>query len=352
VNNLTKKIKLSKKKYEEGFMKIPELLSDKKNDNDDKNNNEIKEPDNIIFHFRVIAMDYEIYNIKKNGQNNKNAIDQLLKKKYIIDFYLKNTNIYEMISEGKIYQLKYLNLEYKNHNNLTNPNKKFKDYNENTILIKFNDKSMIDEISQPINYKTEKEYIETIDIINKSLNLSNSIDIGKLFIENSNDDKYMNSDDYMNKEFSLSGIYSGYLDKKKYKSISQNKSDEKETNEEKEEYIVRYIFLSIGMSRVAIIKLHNEEFFFIDVNSNSIQDKFFTCNDIIFKEILYFDNDDDQPKITGRKKLKKSIPLLVLETNVYSSINFGSTKGIEQRDLYKNYKKENKKLIEMLSEIL
>ena len=103
------------------------------------------------------------------------------------------------------------------------------------------------------------------------------------------------------------------------------------------------------MNKIAIIKLHKEDFFFIDVKSNSINDKIFNCYDILFKEIIYFDTDNNQPKITGRNKFENSVPLLSLETNSYTSINYlNYTKNIEQIDIFLKYKENNQALVDML----
>ena len=367
VHNITKKTRYSRKKYENEMMKIPEMRSDKKNNNSDvKNNNnmnDIKEPDLLIFNFKVIAMDYEIYNNLKKNTNNKNIIDHLLKKKYLIEFNIKYQAIYENILEGKMYQLMFLNLEYKNNNNNTSINQNV-NYNQNNyfnnnpkdndIQIKFSDKSQINEIQLNINNKEDKDYINANELINKHLNLTNNIDIGKLFMENVENNKQINNDEYFNKEFYISGIYNGYIDKVRLNLSSENNNEENKNDMgNNDEYIDRYIFLSIGIKKVAILKLHKEDFFNIDVKSNLIKDKIFNCNDILFKEILYFDNDNNQPKITGRKKLENSIPLLSLETNSYTSISFGNyTKNKEQIDNFIKYKENNKNIIDMLGEAI
>ena len=370
VKNITKKKRYSRKKYEDEMMKIPDVSSDRKNynnsDSGGKNNNtnETKEQDLLIINFKAIAMDYEIYNIlKKNG--NKKNLEHFLKKRYIIEFSIKYKEFYENIMEGKMYELMYLNMDYKNNNNINSNNNNNihnanhysnKNPKDNAIKIKYNDSSQINEIQLNLNYKTEKEYIDCIELINKHLNLTNNIDIGKLFIENEENNKQINNDDYLNKEFCISGIYSGYIDK-----INSNSSSEKNTEENKggneggenDEYIERYIFLSFGIEKIAILKLHKEDFFNIDVKSNSIKDKIFNCSDILYKEILYFDNDNNQPKITGRTKLENSIPLLSLETNSYSSILFGNyVKNKEQVDAFIKYKEKNKPFIDMLTEAI
>ena len=361
VNNITKKVRYSRKKYENELMKIPEMISDRKsynnNDSGEKNNNEIKEPDLLFFNFKSIAMDYEIYNTLKKNMNNKNFLEHLLKKKYIIEFNTKSQLLYDNILEGKMYQLMFLNLEHKNYNNNNSLNSSF-NYNnsnffynnnskDNDIYIKFTDKSQINEIQLSLNYKAEKEYTETNEIINKNLNLTNSIDIGKVFIENCEKNKKINEEDYFNKEFNICGIYNGYIDK--VKNNSSSKVKEEKNGENSDEYFERYIILSIGMNRVAIIKLHKEDFFFIDVKSNSIKDKIFNCCDILYKEILYFDNDNNQPKITGKQKFENSIPILTLQTHTYTSINYGNyTKNIEQVESFLKYKENNKSLVDML----
>ena len=133
-------------------------------------------------------MDYEIYNLKKK-QNNKN-IYHLLKKKYIIEFSTNYNNIFENIIEGKMYQLMFLNLEHINHPNSNSSlntiiNKKTKHFfnyhKDNDILIKFTEKSQINEIQLGINYKSDKEYLNAMELINKQLNLTNNIDIGRIF---------------------------------------------------------------------------------------------------------------------------------------------------------------------------
>ena len=362
INNLTKKIRYSRKKFENEIVKIPEssekknynaLDSDQKN-NMNSNNNEIKEPDMLLFHFKVIAMDYEIYNIiKKEEKNNKN-LEHILKKKYTIEFCVRYANMYENIQEGKMYQLMYLNLENKNNSNNNKNNKKYygKDFQENNIQIRFNDKSQINEIPLNINYKSDKVYKDSFEIINKNLNLTNNIDLGKLFIENEENNKSFDNNDYLDKEFSISGIYSGYLDKVNTHFSTENNNDLNEGNNE-EEHLDRYIFLSIGISKIAIIKLHKEDFFYIDVKSNLLKDKIFYCSDVIFKEILYFDEDCNQPKLTGRKKMENSIPLLNFTTNCYTSINYSNfNKNKEQTDLYVKFRDKNKNLIDKIAEVI
>ena len=255
----------------------------------------------------------------------------------------------------------FLNLENKNNasnnslnnnNEISNSNKNNKkyykrDFQENNIHIRFNDKSQFTDIQLNINYKTDKTYIETTELINKNLNLTNNKDIGKLFVESEENDKVFNHNDYIHKEFFISGIYSGYVDKVKSSSNSQN-NELKENNGD--EYVERYIFLSLGMSKIAIIRLHKEDFFYIDVKSNLIKDKIFNCSDVIFNEIIYFDNDNNQPKVTGDKRMKNSIPLLNLVTNNYTSINYGNyNKNKEQLDSYIKFRDNNKKLVEMVS---
>ena len=106
--------------------------------------------------------------------------------------------------------------------------------------------------------------------------MTNKIDIGKLFIENNEDNKEKINNDYLNKEFFISGIYNGYIDKIRNNLSSEVNNEEKNGNEViSDEYIERYIFLSIGISKIAILKLHKEDFFNIDVKSNTIKDKIF-----------------------------------------------------------------------------
>ena len=355
VNNHTKKIRYSRRKYENEILIIRES-SEKKNykalDSEEKNqnnNNEIKEPDTLVFHFKVIAMDYDIYTSLKKGENNHKNLEQLLKKRYTIEFFIRHPGIFENIQEGKMYQLMFLNLESKNNNSNNNKSYYKNNSQENNIQIRFNDKSQINEIPLNINYKTDKAYIESNELIKKNLNLTNNIDIGKLFSEIEENDKPFYNSDYLNKEFFISGIYSGYVDKIR-SCLSQENN---ELNENEGEKLDRYIFLSIGMSKIAIIKLHKEDFFSIDVKSNTIKDKIINCADIIFSEIIYFDDDNNQPKITGKKKMENSIPLLNLKTNNFTSINFGNyLKNKEQMDLYIKYRDNNKKLVDMLSEAI
>ena len=360
VQNITKNIVYSRRKYEDEMMRIPDSGKKYYNDDDSEgkkdNQNEIKEPDKFNFLFKAIAMDYEIYNILKTNSNNKNMLEYLLKKRYIIKFKVKAHYFYDNILEGKMYQLMYLNLEANN-----NYSKQIMNYNkisfynkENDIQIRFTDKSHIDEVTLNSNYKSEKEYIGTFETINKNLNLTNNIDIGKLFVESIDNNKQINSDDYLNKEFYISGIYSGHIDKIKYNTSSELENNEKSGSKGKnEEYIERYIFLTIGKQKVAIVKLHREDFFNIDVKSNILKDKIFNIYDVLFKEILNFDNDNNQPKITGRMKFESSIPILNLMTNRYTSIQNGNyTKNKDQIDQFIQYRESNKNLIDMLKEAI
>ena len=361
INNQTKKQRYSRKKYENELLKIRES-SEKKNykafDSEEKNNmnnnSEIKEPDLLIFHFKAIAMDYEIYDIIKKGENSNNKnLEHLLKKKYVIEFCVRYQGIYDNIQEGKMYQLMFLNLE--NKNNANNGKKYYgTNFTENTIQIRFYDKSQFNEIPLNVNYKTDKAYISTNELINKNITLTNNIDLGKLFVECEENDKQFNKLEYRNKEVSLTGIYSGYVDKTR-STLSSENNNNAEANEANLEdgKIERYIFLSIGMSKIAIVKLHKEDFFSIDVKSNSIKDKIINCTDVIFNEIIYFDNDNSQPKITGVDKMKNSIPLLNFRTNCYTSINFWNyNKNKEQIDMFNKFKENNKKLVDMISEVI
>ena len=238
-----------------------------------------------------------------------------------------------------------------NNNNVNNNSKIYYKNNsqDNNIQIRFNDKSQINEIPLNINYKTDKAYIECNELINKNLNLTNNIDLGKLFLELEESDKPFNNADYLNKEFFISGLYSGNVEKVRT-SLSQENN---ESNENEEEKLERYIFLSIGMSKIAIIKLHKDDFFYIDTKSNANKDKLLNCSDVIFSEMIYFDNDNNQPKITGQKKMENSIPLLNLKTNNFTSIYYGNhNKTKEQINLYIKARDNNKKLVEMLSETI
>ena len=362
INNITKKQSYCRKRYENEMLRIPD--SGYKNNNNisesgEKNNRiEKKEPDTILFHFKAIAMDLEIYNTLKKDQKFRKNLDTFLKKRYNIDFFVRYQEIYEMIQEKKIYQLMYLNLESKNNSSnnnrqsINNKNKGkfyYNDFSKKPIQIKFNDKSQINENPLNINYNSDNDFIESMDLINKSLKLTNNIDIGKLFNE-SEENKPFDNENYLNKEFLITGIFSGYLDKKVSRPSSEN-NDQSETNNEKE-YLERYIFLSIGISKIAIIKLHKNDFFVIEVNSNSINDKIFNCSDILFTEMVYFDNENNQPKITGKQKMNNSIPLLFLKTNNYSYINYGFSKDKAQLDLYTQYQDKNKELVEMVKEAI
>ena len=292
-------------------------------------------------------------NNNNNNTNNKN-FENMLKKKYVIEFCVRYQGIYDNIEVGKMYQLMFLNLENKNS---ANNGKKYygKKFKENSLLIKFNDKSQLNEIPLNVNYKTDKAYITTNELINKNISLTNNIDIGKVFIECEESQKEFNRSQYANKEVSLTGIYSGYVDKIRSCLSPQNNNNNSEVNEGnlEEEKLERYIFLSIGIEKIAIIKLHKEDFFAIDVKSNLIKDKIFNCTDIIFSEIIYFDNDNSQPKITGNNKMENSIPLLNFKTNCYTSINFGNyNKNKEQIDMFNKFKEKNKKLVDLISEVI
>lgn len=362
VNNITRKIRVSRRKYESNLMVFNES-SEKKNyklsESEEKNkmnNNEIKEPDSVFLHFKVIAMDFEIYNLIKKGENiNNKTIEHLLKKKYVIEFCVRYQGIFDSIEVGRMYQLMFLNLENKNNSNANKNQKKYyaPNSNENTIYIRYNDKAQINEIPLNANHKTDKAYLTTNELINKNLILTNNVDIGKLFVECEEDQKPFNKQDFINKEVSLSGIYTGYVDKSptQHSNENNNNNETNETNNE-EEKIERYIFLSIGNSRIAIVKLHKEDFYDIDFNSIVMGDKIFYFTDVIFNEIIYFDDDNNQPKITGIKKMENSIPLLYFKTNCYTSITLGNYKNKEQNDMFNKYKEKNKKLVEMISEVI
>ena len=312
------------------------------------NNNEIKEPDLIIYYFKAIAMDYEIYNLMKKGENNNNKnIDNLLKRRYTIEFSVKNPDLFDSISEQKMYQLMFLNLELKNN---ANNNKKYynKNNQENNIIIRYNDISQINEIPQNINYKTEKAYIDSMELIQNTLNLTNNIDIGKIFVESEEKNKPLDCAAHVNKEYCITGIYSGYAEKPRSGYSSDNNNEQNEGNNE-EEKLDKYIILSLGVSKCALIKIHQDDFFSLDLKSRnkSNNNRIYTCSDIVFSEIVYFDNDNNQPKITGNNRMKNSIPLLILTTNNYSSININYPKNKE----HNSYKEKNKKLVEMIAEV-
>ena len=365
IYNQTKKQSYCRKKYEDTLLRIPESSNKKNNDlseseeKNNRNNINIKEPDSINFNFKAIAMDFDIYNsIKKGKKSNKN-LELLLKKRFTIEFYVRCPDIFEIIQEGKIYQLAFLNLENKNSssnnkNDIQNSNKNkkkfYNNYSDNNIQIRFNDKSQVNENPLKINYKQDEIYIESIELINKNLNLTNNIDIGQVFVECQENNKPFDNDEYYNKEFLISGIYSGFVDKYIPRSSSDNNEIDEANNEDK--HLERYIFLSLGKSKIAFIKLHRADFFSIDVNSN-LNSKIFQCKDVIFKEMIYFDNDNDQPKLTGQQQMKNSIPIIKFETNNYSSINFGFlNKNKEQYNLLEKYRDENKELVDMIIQVI
>ena len=69
--------------------------------------------------------------------------------------------------------------------------------------------------------------------------------------------------------------------------------------------------------------------------------------------MIYFDNDNDQPKLTGQQQMKNSIPIIKFETNNYSSINFGFlNKNKEQYNLLEKYRDENKELVDMIIQVI
>ena len=92
------------------------------------------------------------------------------------------------------------------------------------------------------------------------------------------------------------------------------------------------------------------------MKSNSIKDKIFHCKDVLFKEIIYYDEDSNQPKITGQNKMENSIPLLSLETNNYSLINYGnynkSKENKEEIDLLIKYRNDNKELVDKIAKLI
>ena len=357
VFNHTKKQKFSSRKYQDESYKIHDsgekkthnhIITDSDEKNNINNNNEPKEPDLIIYYFKAIAMDYEIYNLMKKGENNNNKnIDNLLKRRYTIEFSVKNPDLFDSISEQKMYQLMFLNLELKNN---ANNNKKYynKNNQENNIIIRYNDISQINEIPQNINYKTEKAYIDSMELIQNTLNLTNNIDIGKIFVESEEKNKPLDCAAHVNKEYCITGIYSGYAEKPRSGYSSDNNNEQNEGNNE-EEKLDKYIILSLGVSKCALIKIHQDDFFSLDLKSRnkSNNNRIYTCSDIVFSEIVYFDNDNNQPKITGNNRMKNSIPLLILTTNNYSSININYPKNKE----HNSYKEKNKKLVEMIAEV-
>ena len=98
-----------------------------------------------------------------------------------------------------------------------------------------------------------------------------------------------------------------------------------------------------------MVKIHQEDFFSLDLKYSSTNLKMCACSDIIFNEIVYFDNDNNQPKITGNNRMKNSMPLLVLTTNNYSAINISYMKNKESNS-YNKHKDKNKKLADMIAE--
>ena len=359
VHNFTKKTNFSAKKYENESTRYRERDNSDIKESANKNGEE-KEPDKIQFNFRLIAMDYEIYNIIKKNLSDKKLLDKLLKKKFIIDVNTKYLDTLENFTEGKMYKLMFLNMEKINKNpetemshTATSNNSINSKYNfmfpndtksEANIFIKFSDKSQFEEIKLNQNYKSEKQYIETKDLINKSINLTNNIDIGKLFIEDFNK-LHNDTDNYINKEFYLSGIFSGVHEKTMIATNLENK----ENGNKNQEYIKRHIFLSIGDSKVAVVRIHKIEFFDFDVKANKINEKVFNCSNIIYKGIMYFNEENNQPKIVGKKTDENCYPVLSLETTCYTVINLVSVgSNDEQMKSFTKYQEANKNIVEGL----
>ena len=328
INNFSKKQRISRSKQDEIEQDLQDNY-DREYDSETKmkNNNfdNYKEPDNCIICFRIICVDSLVYKWMKDKNPNYNYeyVNQLSKIKCVLDFSVRSLEVFENFEEGKIYDICLLNMIKKGKNFTPTSTEK------NYVKLFVNDMSIFKEEIMDKKYKNEDIYKDIMSQVISNFNLNkNNFDVCDYL----NQIKFENGIININDEFIFHGLYSIYLDKLvKRETKSKDKI---------EEFNIRYLFFVGKNSYNILLQIHDINFFNFKVNVKG--KKIYLWKNILFKSLLYYDNNLNEIVSFNNQRLKEgneeylSNAIIHLET-----FNYSTVKALNKGSEYENLKKQD-----------
>ena len=240
-----------------------------------------------------------------------------------MDFSVRSLEVFENFEEGKIYDICLLNMIKKGKNFTPTSTEK------NYVKLFVNDMSIFKEEIMDKKYKNEDIYKDIMSQVISNFNLNkNNFDICDYL----NQIKFENGIININDEFIFHGLYSIYLDKLvKRETKSKDKI---------EEFNIRYLFFVGKNSYNILLQIHDINFFNFKVNVKG--KKIYLWKNILFKSLLYYDNNLNEIVSFNNQRLKEgneeylSNAIIHLET-----FNYSTVKALNKGSEYENLKKQD-----------
>ena len=328
INNFTKKQRISRSKQDEIEQELQENY-EREYDSETKmkNNNfdNYKEPDNCIICFRIICVDSLVYKWMKDKDPNYNYeyVNELSKIKCVLDFSVRSLEVFENFEEGKIYDICLLNMIKKGKNFIPNSTEK------NCVKLFVNDMAIFKEEVMDKKYKSEDIYKEFMNLVISNFNLNKlNYDICDYL----NQIKFENGIMNMNDEFIFHGLYSFYMDK-----LVNRESKSKDTIEE---FNIRYLFFVGKNSYNILLQIHDINFFNFKVNVKG--KKIYLWKNILFKSLLYYDNNLNQIVSVNNQRLKAGNEEYLSNVIIHlETFNYSTFKSINKGTEYDTLKKQD-----------
>lgn len=288
--------------------------------------------ESLTYNFKVVCVDSLLYLNSVNEINNdknsnvtfKKSLKPKLAKKCLIEFSVKNKELYDNLLPDCRYQLGLLNISKNNQVNRI--------YNDPKCLkLKANDNVLIKEIK--LNKKETYHQRILLEIGQLVKVPVEDIDVSEYLINNS-----FNGTELTHQEVTFSGAYLNH----KYS---------KKGNESNIQYL--YLFFANHNSNLIIIKIHEENFFdFSKIlkakpNSNYIMN----FKNLIFQIVYYFESSSTNQKLTTYKPEKmydnnfdSKHVVFYLESSVSTSFKAGSSGSKCNFELNKALKNSQNKI--------
>ena len=328
INNFSKKQRISRTKQDEieqdlqdNYERDYDSETKMKNDNIDN----YKEPDNCIICFRIICVDSLVYKWMKDKNPNYNYeyVNELSKIKCILDFSVRSLEVFENFEEGKIYDICLLNMIKKGKNFIPISTEK------NTVKLFVNDMSIFKEEVMDKKYKSEDIYKVFMSLVISNFNLNKiNYDICDYLKQINFENGTMN----VNDEFIFNGLYSSYLDLL-VKRESKSKDKVEEIN-------VRYLFFIGKNSYNILLQIHDINFFNFKVDVKG--KKIYQWKNILFKSLLYYDNNMNQLVSFNYQRLKEENEEYLSNVIIHlETFNYSTVKPINKGSAYDILKKQD-----------
>jgi hypothetical protein len=260
--------------------------------------------ENVHYVFKIVCADSllqldNLYKIMPNHTSNLNLskkFSEKLLRKCVIEFTVKNKEIFDSILNCKRYQFGLLNLTKKNNKN------HLKNFNDpRNIFLKANDNVLIKEI--PPAEKTSDMFPRTVYSIKQNLNFPlHEVDISEIY----DTEQFKNFK--LNEDVSVGGLYLG-------QSYSHLNHEDKSL----------YIFLANFKQNLILIKVHDEKFYdFTNLSKVKNENSIYIFRDVKF-QILYYYNSNQlvafNPSFKQSKTFNPKNIVIYLETQCYSTFH-------------------------------